>query len=104
MSLSRFWRSIGTFCYVVSGVFVVALAFQSVKARFFPHTQRLSSDEEHSQSVVIMGIGSRFIAPTRVELRNIEGALHNSPTLLSHILRISGKKAVTVRSEANTAP
>jgi hypothetical protein len=34
MSPSRFWRSVGTICYVVSGIFVVVLAFQAVKARF----------------------------------------------------------------------
>ena len=109
MSLSRFWRSIGTICYVVSGIFVVALAFQAVKVRFTPDKRRPSS-EEHSQSVVIMGIGSRFIAPTRVELRNIEGALNDSPTLFSHISRFFGKsapkegQAVTTRSEANMTP
>ncbi len=109
MSHSRFWRSIGTFCYVVSGIFVVVMAFQSVKARFFPH-KRQSVDEEHSRSVVIVGIGSRFIAPTRVDLRNIEGALNDAPTLFSRLLRASGKKATrekrakTLHSETSTAP
>src|SRR5579859_731656 len=108
MSLSRFWRSIGTMCYVVSGIFVVVLAFQTVKARFTPNKHRPQA-EEQSQSVVIMGIGSRFIAPTRIELRNIEGALNGTPTLFSHIPRIFGKRAVresqavTMRSEANAA-
>ena len=107
MSFSRFWRSIGTFCYAVSGIFIVALAFQTMKARFFP-AKHQSSDEEQSQSVVIMGIGSRFIAPTRIQLRNIEGALHDAPTLFSRLPGIPGKRAskgsVAVHSETNTAP
>ena len=108
MSLSRFWRSIGTFCYVVSGIFVVALAFQAVKERFTPHKHRPPA-EEQPQSVVIMGIGSRFIAPTRIELRNIEGVLNDAPTVFSRLPRIFSKRAaredqaVTMRSEANTA-
>ena len=109
MSLSRFWRSIGTFCYVVSGIFVVVMAFQATKARLFPHKQQ-SSNEEHLRSVVIMGIGSRFIAPTRVELRNIEGALNNAPTLFSRLPRFFAKRAigekqtVTTHSKAITVP
>ncbi len=109
MSRTHFWRSIGTICYVVSGLFVVALALQAIKARFFPNKEQPAS-EEHPQSVVIMGIGARFIAPTRIELRNIEGALNGAPTLLSHLPRFSGKRApeevqaVTMRSESNTAP
>lgn len=34
MSQSRFWRSVRTICYVVSGIFVVVLVFQAVKVRF----------------------------------------------------------------------
>lgn len=109
MSRSHFWRSIGTICYVISGVFVVSLAFQAVKARLIPAKQPPSA-EKHVQSVVIMGVGSRFIAPTRIELRNIEGALNDAPTLFSRIPRIFVKRAagesqaVTIHAEANTAP
>ncbi|HEY6542633.1 MAG TPA: hypothetical protein VIZ18_16940, partial [Ktedonobacteraceae bacterium] len=92
MPRSHIWRSVGTICYVISGIFLAVLAFQAVIARLSSDKHQ-SPSEEHSQSVVIMGIGSRFIAPTRIELRNIEGALNDAPTLFSRIPRIFGTRA-----------
>jgi hypothetical protein len=58
MTPSRFWRSIGTISYVLSGIFLAILAFQAVRARFSSDKHQ-STSEEHPQSVIIMGIGSR---------------------------------------------
>lgn len=93
MSRSHIWRSVGTICYVISGIFLVVLAFQAVRARL-SSDKRHSPSEEQSQSVVIMGVGSRFIAPTRIELRNIEDALKDAPTLFSRLPRILSTRAV----------
>lgn len=92
MSQSHFWRSFGTVCYVVSGMFLVALAFQALRARLSSDKQQDSS-ERHANSVVIMGVGSRLIAPTRIDLRNIEGVLNDTPTVFSSIPRLFGKRA-----------
>jgi hypothetical protein len=92
MPQSRFWRSIGTIAYLLSGIFLAILAFQAVRARFSSDKHQPTSGE-HPQSVIIMGIGSRFIAPTRIELRDIESVINHAPTLFSHIPRIFGKRA-----------
>jgi hypothetical protein len=92
MTQSRFWRSIGTIAYLFSGILMAVLAFQAVRARFSLYKHQ-STSEEHPQSVIIMGIGSRLIAPTRIELRDIEDVINRSPTLFSHIPRILGKRS-----------
>lgn len=91
MPQSRFWRSIGTICYVLSGIFLLVLAFQAIRTRFFTGQDQLAS-EGHPQSVVIMGFGSRFIAPTHIALRDIEDVINRSPSLFSQIPRMFSKR------------
>jgi hypothetical protein len=103
MPLSRFWRFIGTICYVVSGMCMFVLAFQAVRARFAPN-KHLSIPENRSQRVVIMGMGSRFIAPRRVEFRDIEGAINHAPSLFSNIPHLFGKRPVHAGQRESTPP
>jgi hypothetical protein len=109
MTLSRFWRSLGTIAYLLSGIFLAVLAFQAVRARFSSDRHQPTS-EKHPPSVIIMGIGSRLIAPTRIELRDIEDAINRAPTLFSHIPNIFGKRLrnstpqVQIPSVAITTP
>ncbi len=103
MTQSRFWRSIGTISYVLSGIFLAVLAFQALRARFSSDKHQ-STSEEHPQSVIIMGIGSRFIAPTRIELRDIEAVINRAPTLFSHIPRLFGNRSSNSTPQEQTPP
>ena len=103
MPQSRFWRSLGTFAYLLSGIFLVILAFQALRERFSSDKHQPTS-EEQPQSVVIMGIGSRFISPTRIELRDIESAINHAPTLFSQIPRIFGNKSRNSIQQEPTPP
>jgi hypothetical protein len=103
MPISRFWRFIGTICYVLSGIFVVVLAFQVVRAHFFLD-KRQPASEKHLQNIVIMGPGASLIAPTRVKLRDIKDAIHNVPLLFSPVLRISGKRSANADQSVSASP
>ncbi len=103
MPTSRLWRSLVTISYLLSGIFLFVLAFRAVRARFFAGNGQPVSGE-HSQSVIIMGIGSRFIAPTRIELRDIEDAINHAPPLFSRIPHIFGKRATRASQPASTLP
>ncbi len=91
MPTSRFWWSIVTICSILSGVYVMIQAFQALKRRFSPGEGQLTS-EERSQSVVIMGLGSRFIAPTRIELTDIEDIVNHASPLFSRLPRKTTKR------------
>ena len=103
MPLSRFWRSIAAICYVLSGMFIVVLTFQAVRARIASYKLQHAS-ENPDQSVVIMGIGSRFIAPRRVDLRDIEGVINHTPTLPSYISRLFPKRLVISEQDELASP
>jgi hypothetical protein len=103
MSLSRFWRLIGTICYVASGILVVVLAFQAVRARFASN-KHPATPENRSQRVVILGLGSRFIAPRLVEFRDIEGAINHASSLFSNIPHLFGKRPVHAGQRESTPP
>lgn len=103
MPQSRFWRPLGTIAYLLSGIFLFILALQAVKARISSDKHQPTS-EEHPQSVVIMGIGSRFIAPTRIELRYIDSAINHAPTLFSQIPNIFGKRLRNSNAQEQTPP
>jgi len=84
MPSSRFWRIIAIISYILSGMFVVVLAFQAFRARF-SSGKHSPEAKDNPGSIVIMGVGSRFIAPTRVEWSDIEGLINHAPKLFSHM-------------------
>jgi len=80
---------------------VAVLAFQAVRARFSSHKPQ-SASEEQSQSIIILGIGSRFIALRRVKLSDIENTINPVPALFSHVPRLFSDRSVDTGQPLST--
>lgn len=69
MSSSRFWQSVGTICYVVSGIFAAVLAFQMVKTLFSHSTGISGKRAVREDQAALNSVAYATTTPVEIQMK-----------------------------------